>query len=154
MHAVHLYCKSWSQWTEGNLPRCRFMRKMTNRCRPSWLSHVLVSCLWALQFCHRCKLLLISQSRKTAHSSEERETGWEDKRVSVRSGLGKCLGPDKLVLHKRIQMLLYYKLSCCSGTDKVQRRDAGLCSHTQTQHHTADKGSRSRCTLCYFRGVL
>lgn len=128
---------------------------MTNRCCPSWLSHVLVSCLWALQFCRQCKLLLISQSSRTVHSSKEREIGWEGEHVSVRSGLAKCLGPDKLVLHKRLQMLLYYKLSCCSGTDKVQRWDSGLSAATHRHSLIQQiKGLAPGLLFCYFRCVL
>lgn len=66
----------------------------------------------------------------------------------MRSGLGKCLGPDKLVLHKRLQMLLYYKLSCHSGTDKVQRWDSGLSAATHRHSLTQQIKGLAPGLLC------
>ncbi len=110
----------------------RRWRQMTTRCCPSWLSHVvLLNCPWSLTVVICCLFHRIAWP----HTRAERE---RVRRVSVRSGPGKCLVPDKLVLDKKLQMLLYYKLSCCRGTDKTQGWDCGPSS-SMSRHSRASR---------------
>lgn len=134
MHFPALFPSSTLHWWSG-------WRQMTSRCCPSWLSHVvLVNCPWSLTAVICCLFQRIAWPRTRANREKKRVH-----RVSVRSGPGKCLGPDKLVLDKKLQMLLYYKLSCCRGTDKTQWWDCGPSSSTDTDKRFAAD------LLCYCR---
>lgn len=125
----------------------RGWRQMTTRCCPSWLSHVvLLNCPWSLTAVICCLFHRIAWPHT-----------WEKKErvhcVSVRSGPGKCLGPEKLVFDKKLQMLLYYKLSCCRGTDKTQWWDCGPSSSMHRHSLSPDKRF-SADLLCYCRWAV